>query len=266
MLIDSHCHVHDSKFFPEGREEVYQRAIEADTQMLVVGTTEADSKEAVEFAASHEGVWAVVGVHPHEAGKKEYKMGNMKNEKRNMGLSELLQQKPEKLVGIGEIGLDYFYENSPRDAQIKALEEQLQLAVEYDLPVSFHVREAYADFWPVFDNFRSAGQQIRGVLHCFTDTMETLEEALKRDLYIGVNGISTFTKDAGQQEMFAALPLEKMLLETDAPFLTPKPFRGKINEPVYVVEVAKHQASVRDVSLDEIIAKTTANTQALFAL
>ncbi len=250
MLIDSHCHIHDTKFFPDNREEVYKRAIAANTQMIVVGTSEKDSIEAVEFAASHDGVWAVVGVHPHDT-KQGWE-----------SVEEFLKQKPERLVGIGEIGLDYFYDNSPRDVQIQALEEQLQWAVDYDLPVSFHVREAYADFWPVFDNFSG----IRGVLHCFTDTAATLEQALKRNLYIGVNGISTFTKDTEQQKMFASIPLGHMLLETDAPFLTPSPLRGKINEPVNVVEVAKHQASVKNVSLDTVIAKTTANTINLFAL
>lgn len=250
MLIDSHCHIQSSEFYPENREEVYKRAIGANTGMIAVGTDEKDSLEAVEFATSHDSVWAIVGVHPH--GTKDGWES----------IETIMKQRPKKLVGIGEIGLDYFYDNSPREIQIKALEKQLQWAVDYDLPVSFHVREAYDDFWPIFDNFSG----LRGVLHCFTDTKQTLEEALRRDLYLGVNGISTFTKDPLQQAMFASVPLEKILLETDAPFLTPRPFRGKINEPVYVVEVAKHQADVRNVSLESIIASATANTQALFAL
>lgn len=218
--------------------------------MIVVGTSEADSLEAAEFAANHDGVWAVVGVHPHDT-----KQGWT-------SVEQLLKQRPEKLVGIGEIGLDYFYDNSPRDVQIKALEQQLQWAVDYNLPVSFHVREAYADFWPVFDNFSG----VKGVLHCFTDTMETLEQALKRGLFLGVNGISTFTKDPQQQEMFVAIPLEHMLLETDAPFLTPRPFRGTMNEPAFVREVAKHQAEVRNLPLVDIIATTTLNATTLFIL
>jgi TatD DNase family protein len=250
MLIDSHCHIHDTKFFPANQEEVYKRAIEAGVQMIVVGTSEDDARVAVEFATSHDGVWAVVGVHPHDT-----KEGWQK-------IESLLKEKPDKLVGIGEIGLDYHYNNSPRDVQIRALEEQLQWVVDYNLPVSFHVREAYEDFWPILDNF--AG--VRGVLHCFTDTIKTLELALARELYIGVNGISTFTKDLAQQAMFAAVPLERMLLETDAPFLTPSPFRGTINEPVNVVEVAKHQAKVKNLSLDTIVDSATANTQNLFVI
>ena len=250
MLIDSHCHIHDATFYPENQEEVYQRAIENDVQMILVGTSEVDSRAAVEFAATHESTWAVVGVHPHET-------------KEGWGvIKQLLAKRPGKVVGIGEIGLDYHYSNSPREVQLKALEEQLQWAVDYNLPVSFHVREAYADFWPIFDNFTG----VRGVLHCFTDTAETLEKALARGLYIGVNGISTFTKDAAQQQMFATIPLEKMLLETDAPFLTPKPFRGKVNEPTYVREVAKYYAEVRGLTFDGISVATTANTKALFGL
>ena len=250
MLIDSHCHIHSSEFYPENREEIYQRAIDATTQMIVVGTSEEDSRQAVEFAATHEGVWAVVGVHPHDT-------------KDGWGRIELLlKEKPTKIVGIGEIGLDYFYDNSPRDVQIHALQAQLQWAIDYNLPVSFHVREAYADFWPIFDNFSG----LKGVLHCFTDTAATLEKALSRGLYIGINGISTFTKDISQQAMFGSIPLERMLLETDAPFLTPSPLRGTINEPVNVVEVAKQQAEARILPLSTVISATTANTQALFAL
>lgn len=299
MLIDSHCHIQSSEFYPDNREEVYRRAIEAGVHMIAVGTNEKDSVEATEFAAAHEGVWAMVGVHPHDTkegwGKIEQILANYLPKQANfrqdsavsdsMRPAELTAFKQSsvghdsltaesgqignasgkqftKIVGIGEIGLDYFYDNSPRDVQIQALEQQLQWAVDYNLPVSFHVREAYADFWPIFDNF----SEIRGVLHCFTDTAATLEQALKRNLYIGVNGISTFTKDPEQQKMFASIPLEHMLLETDAPFLTPSPFRGKMNEPVYVKEVAVHQASVRNVSLETVIAMTTANTTNLFAL
>ena len=127
--------------------------------------------------------------------------------------------------------------------------------------MSFHVREAYDDFWPIFDNFSG----LRGVMHSFTDTSITLEQALRRGLYIGVNGISTFTKDAAQQLMFRQIPLEKMLLETDAPFLTPKPFRGKMNEPVLVSHVAQFHADERNLSFHEIADATTVNARELFA-
>lgn len=250
MLIDSHCHIHDRQFYPEGSEGVYRRAIDANVAMIVVGTSEVDSRAAVEFATAHENVWAVVGVHPHDTKTGWSEIGT------------LLKGCPDRVIGIGEIGLDYFYDHSPRDVQLRALEEQLQWAVTYNLPVSFHVRDAYDDFWPIFDNFTG----VRGVLHSFTDTQHTLEQALGRGLYIGVNGISTFTKDRRQQEMFDALPLDRFLLETDAPFLTPAPYRGKVNEPALVRVVADYHAGRRHMSPEEIARITTANARECFAI
>lgn len=251
-LIDSHCHIHEAEFFPEPseREAAYQRAVDAGVGILCVATSEKASREALEFAARHDGTWAVLGVHPHEAKDGCAAVG------------ELLAEKHDKVVGIGEIGLDYYYDNSPRDAQITILEQQLQWAMDYDLPVSFHVREAFADFWPVFDNFHG----IRGVLHSFTDTQANLEQGFARGLYVGVNGISTFTKDVAQQQLYANIPLERMLLETDAPFLTPAPLRGKMNEPSYVGRVAEHAAALRQVSVGAVAQITTDNARRLFAI
>ena len=173
------------------------------------------------------------------------------------------------IVAIGEIGLDYYYNHSPRDVQIQALEAQLQLAVDCDLPVSFHIRDGAAgqvsvwgDFWPIFDNFHG----LRGVLHSFTDTRLNLEKGFARGLYVGLNGISTFTKDQAQQELFASIPLERLLLETDAPFLTPKPFRGKLNKPEYVELVAKYWAAERKLVLHDLEKAATDNTVKLFGL
>ena len=251
-LIDSHCHIHEAEFFPDPAEQeaVYQRAIEAGVGMLCVATSEQASREALDFVRNRENIWAVLGVHPHAA-----KSGCM-------AIGDLLAEKHDKTIGIGEIGLDYYYNNSPSETQIAVLEQQLQWAMDYDLPVSFHVREAFADFWPVFDNFHG----IRGVLHSFTDTQANLETGFSRGLYVSVNGISTFTKDAVQQSMYAAIPLEKMLLETDAPFLTPAPLRGKMNEPKFVGRVAEHAAELRGVSASVVSRMTTDNARALFAI
>ncbi|HEU5121436.1 MAG TPA: TatD family hydrolase [Candidatus Saccharimonadales bacterium] len=248
MLIDTHCHIHELSY-PLPVNDVLSRARHAGvTQILCVGTSEASSREAVIFAAKHAGAYASVGVHPHDT---------------KDGWQELLPlASSEKVVAVGEIGLDYFYSHSPRDIQIKALEEQIELALKHDLPIIFHVREAFDDFWSIFDNFHG----IRGELHSFTDTSENLEEALKRGLFIGVNGISTFTKDIKQQAMFQHIPIDRLLFETDAPFLTPVPLRGKINEPAFVRHVAEFHAHHRGISLEEIAAFTTANARALFAL
>lgn len=247
MLVDTHCHIHEPSYSLDA-DEVLQRARAAGVEKVIcVGTNELSSRQAVEFASAREGVFASIGVHPHDT--KE-------------GWGEIAKIEPtENLVAIGEIGLDYFYTHSPREVQIEALEEQLDIAVNYNLPVIFHVREAFDDFWPIFDNFHG----LRGVLHSYTDNEKNLEEGLKRGLYIGVNGISTFTKDQRQQQLFARIPLEKMLLETDAPFLTPAPFRGTINEPVYIRRIAEYHAEGRGLSLEKIAAATTANATALFA-
>ena len=258
-LIDSHCHLHDTEFFADNREELYQQTIAAGIGMICVGTDERSSRQAVEFAANRDYTWAAVGVHPHDS------KGGW-NE-----VEQLLKSREDNspIVAIGEIGLDYYYNHSPRDVQIQALEAQLQLAIDYDLPVSFHIRDGAAgqisvwdDFWPIFDNFHG----LRGVLHSFTDTRLNLDKGFARGLYVGLNGISTFTKDQAQQELFASIPLERLLLETDAPFLTPKPFRGKLNKPECVELVAQYWAAERKLALRDLEKAATDNTVKLFGL
>jgi len=252
MLIDTHCHVHESDYPIDG-ETVIRNATDAGVmQMICIGSSETSSREAVEFASKHDEAFASVGVHPHYA-------------KDGIGkIEDYINQKD--VVAIGEIGLDYYYTNSPREDQIKILKQQIELAIKYDLPIIFHVREAYDDFWSVIDEFKSAN--IRGVLHCFTDTIENANQAINRGLYIGVNGISTFTKEDSQKVMFASLPLNKILLETDAPFLTPNPLRGKVkvNEPAFIKEIAQHVSSILNIPFDEVAKTTTANARSLFNL
>lgn len=257
--IDSHCHVHDSEFYPDNREEVYEQSRQAGVTMLCVGTDVRSSRQAVEFARSHEGCYAIVGIHPHEA------KDNNTAEIRALLEEESLRTENSELrtiIGIGEIGLDYFYEHSPPASQQRMLREQLQLAEEFDLPVSFHIREAFDDFWRILDDFPG----VRGVMHSFTDTAENLEKGFERGLYVGINGISTFTKDENQQKLYRDAPLEKILLETDAPFLTPKPFRGKMNVPAYVGRVAEHQAMLKEVSPEVVMRVTTENAEKVFGI
>jgi TatD DNase family protein len=247
MFVDTHCHIHESSY-PLDSSEVLARAREAGVEkMICVGTSEESSQEAIIFSQKHAGTYASIGVHPHET---------------KDGWQKILSLESEKLVAIGEIGLDYFYTHSPKEVQREALQAQIELALKHNLPIIFHVREAFEDFWPILDNFHG----IRGELHSFTDTLQNMEEGLKRGLYIGVNGISTFTKDEAQKATFASIPLERMLLETDAPFLTPSPFRGRVNEPAFVRNIAEYHAQVRTLTLEEIASVTTANATALFAL
>jgi TatD DNase family protein len=249
MLVDTHCHIHDANY-PLDIGDVLTRAHHAGVnQMICVGTSEQSSRDALDFARNHEHIYAAIGVHPHDT-------------KEGYGAIGDLLREGAKPVAIGEIGLDYFYTHSPRELQLTALETQLDLARRYDLPVIFHVREAFDDFWPVFDNFPG----LRGVLHSFTDTQVNADRAFERGLFIGVNGISTFTKDDAQRVMFAGLPLERLLLETDAPFLTPVPYRGTVNEPAFVRIVAEHHAALRSIDLETVTQATSANAHALFAL
>lgn len=261
MFIDTHCHIHEENY-PLDVGDVMARAHAAGVgQMICVGTSVQSSKEALAFAAQHEGVFASIGIHPHDTKDGWEEVVSLAASVSSPATLATLPSS-SRLVAIGEIGLDYFYTHSPREVQICALQAQIDLALRHNLPIIFHVRDAFDDFWPIFDNFSG----IRGVLHSFTDTSKNVEEALKRDLFIGVNGISTFTKDPVQQQLFASLPLEKLLLETDAPFLTPMPLRGKVNEPAFVRSVAEFHATVRSISLEEIAKKTTTNARALFAL
>lgn len=262
QLIDSHCHLHDTEFYPDPvqQQAIYQRALDAGVGMICVGTDQRSSQQAVAFAATHPATWAAVGVHPHEASHGW------------SGIAALLEQATpddSPIVAIGEIGLDYYYNHSPRQVQIAALEAQIQLAVDHNVPISFHVRDGAAgqvsvwdDFWPIFDNFRG----VRGVLHSFTDTTTNLEKGLARGLLVGLNGISTFTKDPNQLELYRSLSPETVIFETDAPFLTPKPFRGNLNEPGYVRIIAEYWAAQWQLPIEQLAAMTTATTRTLFHL
>lgn len=250
MLVDSHCHIHEADY-PFSFEDVYARARDARIEtMLCVGTSEESSLRAVQFAQAHPQCRAIIGVHPHDT-KDGY--GN---------IASLLATHRDVVVGIGEIGLDYFYTHSPREVQLAAFEAQLAIAHEAGLPVSFHVRDAFDDFWPLVEKFPG----IRGVLHSFTDSAEQLEKVLQAGFYVGLNGISTFTKDEAQRAMYDSIPLEKIIFETDAPFLTPVPFRGKVNEPAYIKAIAEYHANRRGISLEEIAEVTTRNVRTLFTL
>ncbi len=249
MFTDTHCHIHEPSY--EDGAGAYERAVQAGVSRLIcVGTDNLSSEQAVSFAEQNDGAWASIGAHPHDS------KDGIESIKRLMG------ERSDKLVAVGEIGLDYYYTHSPRQTQMAIFEEQLAMAQKNGLPVIFHVREAFDDFWPIFGNFKG----IHGVLHSYTDTAENLERALSEGLYIGLNGISTFTKDPAQRAMFDAVPLDRMLLETDAPFLTPAPHRGMVNEPAFVMHVAEYHAKRREVELEHLARATSANASTLFSI
>jgi TatD DNase family protein len=250
IFTDTHCHIHESSY--EDGEGAYRRALAAGVgRMLVVGTNDQSSEEAVAFARSHEQAWASLGLHPHDA-------------KTGLDgvsfLDTILRESTDRIVAIGEIGLDYFYDNSPREMQIDLLHAQIELAQSYNLPVIFHVREAFSDFWPIFDQYKG----LTGVLHSFTDNVSNMEQALSRGLLIGINGIATFAGD--RQDVYRVIPSENMVLETDAPYLTPTPHRGKVNEPAFTTYVAQHIANLQSINLQELSRVTERNATHLFSI
>ena len=262
MLVDSHCHIQD-KDYPIDVDLVLENALNSGVSRVVaVGTDLTSSRRAVDLATkynqvtgSRAEVFAVIGVHPSEI---------IKNDIRE--LDKIFQDTPplkrSRIIGVGEIGLDYHYDNQSRKRQIGALEWQIDFALKNDLAIEFHVRDAFFDFWPVLNNFSIK----RADVHSFTDNRANAEEALRRGFYIGLNGISTFTKINWQKQLYSDLPLESILFETDAPYLTPAPFRGKINEPARIRQIAEYHAAARQIPFDVVTDQTSQNFESLFDL
>ncbi len=253
-LVDTHCHIH----FPDYEldpEEVIKAAWENGiTKLLCVGCTVNDSQRAIAFAAKYPNIWATIGMHPHEA--KEY----VNNSAALQLFRELANR--SRVAAIGETGLDYYYKHSPKEDQKKIFRFQLDLALEHNLPLIFHVREAFDDFFDIVGHYKG----LRGVVHSFTSNTHTLDKVLAKGLYIGLNGIITFAKDKDLLETVKKVPLDKLLLETDAPFLTPTPYRGKVCEPKYLRTTAEFLAKLRGENAAEIAKATTQNAKDLFDL
>lgn len=273
-LVDTHCHIHEIAGRPGHPDGVHERWAKAGVgdaeaviaaaraegvrQLVCVGTDVEDSQLAVDFVQSRDDAWASIGIHPHEA--KRY-VGDKEALERFAALAARSQAE-SKIVAVGECGLDYFYSHSPKEAQLEILRFQLELARRYELPMVFHVREAFDDFWPVFDEYEG----VRGVIHSFTADRKVLDEVLARGLYVGLNGIMTFTKHEEQLAAAKAVPMQKLLLETDAPFLTPSPYRGKICEPKHARVTLEFLATLRNEDARQLAAATTANARQLFNL
>ena len=250
-FIDTHCHVHAADYTLDA-DSVIRSADEFGVKKLIcVGTDEKDSEIAVRFVQNRQNAWASIGLHPHDA-----KLG----QDAFAALSQLVSQ--PKIVAIGECVLDYFYNHSAKEDQITALRFQIELALSHDLPMIFHVRDAFDDFWPIFDSYSG----IRGVIHSFTASEADVAAIVSRGLYIGLNGIMTFSKNESQLAAAKSVPLDRLVLETDAPFLTPVPLRGKVNEPKNVVLTAEFLSNLRGEKLEILAAATTANATKLFNL
>lgn len=259
-MIDTHCHLNFDSYDPD-RDQVIARAAAAGvTRVINPGVDEASSRAALDLAVRYDGIYAAVGIHPNDT-------ANFNDPDLNWveGLASEL-----KVVAIGEIGLDYHWDDSPKAAQFRAFEAQLALAARLELPVIIHNREASEDVIAVLENWaRNLPSSLRdrpGVLHSFSAPQSVAERALAAGFYFGFTGPITYKNADDLRHIAARLPLDRILTETDAPFLTPTPYRGKRNEPAYIPLIVERLAALHTISKDEMARATTANAERLFRL
>jgi TatD DNase family protein len=257
MLVDAHCHI-DAKRFDGERAEMLARARHAGVRRFItIGCDVANSRRALGLAATHPDVFATVGVHPHEAGEAGAA---------DAGFEEALRDLAghPKCVGIGECGLDYYYDHSPREVQREVFATQVGLAQELGKKLMIHVRDAWEDCVSIL---RSAGGPNHGgVIHCFTGGPDQAREALDLGFHLSIPGVLTFKNAADLVDAVKEAPLDRLLVETDSPYLAPVPHRGKRNEPAFVVEVARKIAELKDMSLEAVVQQTGKNAATLFGL
>jgi len=255
MLIDSHCHLNFNKF-DDDRADVIERAkAEGITAFINPGTNLDDSRQVVNLAGQFPQVYAAIGVHPNDAGEVD---------EAALGQLRTLAAHP-KVVAIGEIGLDYYWDKAPHSVQRRVFEQQLELAGDLNLPVVIHQRDAAADTMAVLRQWGSSGHSGL-VLHSFSGNQAMADEAIKLGFYIGISGPVTFKNARDLPGIVASLPPERILVETDAPFLSPHPYRGQRNEPARVKLVAEKVAELQKVSFLEMSQQLTKNTVNLFNL
>lgn len=253
MFTDTHSHIHFPHEFPDV-EQVLERASRQEvTRQIIVGCTPKDSYQALLFVKNHpdRNLWSSLGVHPHNA--------DLFNDQVLSRFEELLR-KEEKLKALGEMGLDYFRNLQPRELQIKTFRSQLILAKKLDIPAIIHVREAWEDAFQILEEI----QNHKVILHCFSGNREQAELCWNRGYHTSFSGIITYPKNNDLREIVQAAPLDKILLETDCPYLTPQKYRGRRNEPAYMIETAQEVARLKELDIEKIAEMTTQNACTLF--
>lgn len=259
--IDTHCHL-DFNAFDNDREQIISRAYTANVTRIINPAIDVESSRAIiELSKRYSQVFGAVGVHPNSAG--------LWNASTSVVLSELAHD--VRICAVGEIGLDYYWDRTPKKVQREAFCKQLDLAEQAEKPVIVHNREATADVLAILKDWKahlvSRGLVLAntpGVLHSFSGNLKDAREAVEMNFMLGITGPVTFKKAIDLQEIVSEVPLEHILIETDAPFLTPNPFRGKRNEPAYVIHVAEKIAVLRDISVDVVARSTSRNAERLF--
>jgi TatD DNase family protein len=277
FLVDTHCHLH-FRSYDADRALVLNAMEEKRVWGITIGTGLANSAEAIKLAEKTDGIWATVGLHPSHTTSEHVDEDEGEEPERTVSREQLtaLASSSKKCVAIGECGLDFYRLPEDREAAIKIQEEvfktHIEAAKQLDLPLVIHCREALSRLAEILQEFQASSFKLQGVVHSFTGTWEEAKPLLDLGMYIAVNGIATFPLRKGQDPETAInrtieqIPLDKLLLETDAPWLAPAPYRGKRNEPSYVEEVAHHVAKVRRMSVKDIAEQTTKNAIALFGL
>ena len=254
MLIDSHAHL-EMPEFKKDLEGVIRRAMESGVEYIfTVGTEEKDWRRALEIANTHPSIYAILGIHPHNAKEIDDQTYPL--------LKDLCKNK--KVKAYGEIGLDFFRNLSPRDIQLKRFREQIELAKELGLPIVVHDREAHQETMEILKSEKA--EKCGGIIHCFSGDYEMAKVCIDMGFYISIPGSITFKNAESFREIVKRVPLDSLLVETDAPFLTPEPFRGKRNEPSYVRYTAQKVAEIKKVSFDKVAEVTTENALRVYRL
>lgn len=252
LIFDTHAHILDDLFFKD-RKALIKKINESELSgMIECGTDLNDSAMAVRLAHANPMIYAAAGIHPHNAAKAPADYLET--------LHSLLMH--DKVVAVGEIGLDYHYDYSPKDIQKSVFEEQLQMSLVLHKPVVVHLREATEDMLNILTRYST----LRGVLHCFSGSVEIAKELLKMGLYISFSGNVTFKNAVHVREAVQAVPLDRLLAETDCPYMSPEPFRGKRNEPANVKYVLEKLAEIKNISFEEMCEINERNAKALFGI
>jgi TatD DNase family protein len=247
MWIDTHCHVYDDKMPGDDRVTIASAHAAGVSVMIVIGTDATTTRQAIDIASRHNNVYATVGLHPHDA-------------KNGVDTIREFLDAP-RVVGIGECGLDYYYDHSDRAVQRAAFAEQIAIANKHDLPLVIHTRDAWSDTFDVLD---AEGVPKHTIFHCFTGDVAEAEQCVERGAYLSFSGIITFKNADDIRRAASWCPAERVLIETDAPYLAPVPHRGKPNEPALVSIVGEYVANLRNISTTECAQLTTANARLAF--
>lgn len=271
MIINTHSHIYDEAFDAD-REEVFQRALDAGVEMLLLPNTDENSiKPMMDFYKQHpDNVRVMMGLHP-EAVKEDYKKKlkliekyvNCNQNDINFSQNDANCSQNDAIVGIGEIGLDFYWDTTFKKEQIEVFTEQLRWSKALGLPVSVHTRNAFPEMFDVLHKEQDG--RLAGVMHCFNGTLEDAKTALSLGFHLGLGGVITY-KNCNVKDFLAEIPLDKIVLETDDPYLPPVPYRGKRNEPAYIVKTAEKVAEIYGVTTEEICKITKENAIKLFKL